>query len=98
MWFEHEPEPVIENVNYKILWDLHIKSDHITERRPDMIMQEKINNSIKSDFAIPYDCKVDTKETEEIMKYHRLSRRDEVIVEYQDYDYCHSAYSSQNRT
>ena len=35
-WYEHEPESVLENEDYKILWDFSIKTDHAIESgRPD---------------------------------------------------------------
>ena len=32
-WFEHEPESVLENEDYKILWDFSIQADHFIEAR-----------------------------------------------------------------
>ena len=38
-WYEHEPESVLENKDYKILWDLGIHTDHVIEaRRPDLAL------------------------------------------------------------
>ena len=37
-WYEHEPESVLENENYKILWDFSIQTDHVIEaRRQDLV-------------------------------------------------------------
>ena len=34
--YEHEPESVLDNEDYKILWDFGIQTNHIIEpRRPD---------------------------------------------------------------
>ena len=30
-WYEHEPESVLENEDYKILWDFSIQTDHVME-------------------------------------------------------------------
>ena len=41
-WYEHEPESVLENEDYKILWDFSIQTDHVTEaRRPDLVVVGK---------------------------------------------------------
>ena len=30
-WYEHEPKSVLENEDYKILWDFNIQTDHVIE-------------------------------------------------------------------
>ena len=30
-WYENEPESVLENEGYKILWDFSIQTDHVIE-------------------------------------------------------------------
>ena len=30
-WYEHRPESVLENEDYKILWDFSIQTDHVIE-------------------------------------------------------------------
>ena len=36
-WYEHEPESVLENEDYKILWDCSIQADHVIKVwRPDL--------------------------------------------------------------
>ena len=38
-WYEHEPESVLENEDYKILWDFSIQTGHVIEaRRPDLVV------------------------------------------------------------
>ena len=38
-WYEQEPESVLENEDYKILWDFSIHTDHVIEaRRPDLVV------------------------------------------------------------
>ena len=40
-WYELEPESVLENEDYKILWDFIIQTDHIIEaRRPDLVVAD----------------------------------------------------------
>jgi len=75
-WYEHEPQAVCENEEYKILWDFSIQTDHVIEaRRPDMIIVEKKGNKCQiSDFPVPYDTRVDEKEKEKIQKYQDLAR------------------------
>ena len=47
-WYEHVPEPVLENERCKILWDFTIQTDHVIEAgRPDMIVVEKRNKYCK---------------------------------------------------
>ena len=31
-WYEHEPESVLENEDYKILWDFSIQTDHVIDQ------------------------------------------------------------------
>ena len=39
LWYEHEPERVVENQNFKILWDFTIQCDHMTEaKRPNIVV------------------------------------------------------------
>ena len=47
-WYEHEPESVLENEDYKILWDFSIQTDHVIEaRRPDLVVVDKKERSCK---------------------------------------------------
>ena len=75
-WYEHQPQAVIENGSCKILWDFTVQADHfMTARRPDMIFIDKEHHERQiSDFAIPYDTRVDDKEVEKIEKYLDLAR------------------------
>ena len=59
-WYEHEPESVLDNEDYKILWDFSIQTDHVIEaRRPDLVVVDKKERSCKIiDFAVPGDRKV----------------------------------------
>ena len=41
-WYEHEPGSILENEDYKILWDFSIQTDHVIEaRRPDLVVVDK---------------------------------------------------------
>ena len=40
-WYEHKPESVLENEDYKILWDFSIQTDVIEARRPDLVVVDK---------------------------------------------------------
>ena len=73
-WYEHEPESVLENEDYKILWDFSIQTDHIIEaRRPDLVVVDKKDRSCKiTDFAVPGDSRIEEKN--KIEKYQELGR------------------------
>ena len=77
-WYEHEPESVVENENFKILWDFTMQCDHMIEaRRPDIVLVDKIKKeTVIIDVAIPGDTRVCDKEQEKIEKYNLL--KDEV--------------------
>ena len=56
-WYEHEPQSVLKNQDYKILWDFSIQTDHVIEaQRPDLAVVDKKERSCKIiDFAVPGD-------------------------------------------
>ena len=62
-WYEHEPESVLENEDYKILWDFSIQTDHVIEaQRPDLVVVDKKERSCKIiDFAVPGDSRIEEK-------------------------------------
>ena len=68
--YEHEPESVIENENFKILWDFTIQCDQMIEaRRPDIVVVDKVKKeAMIIDVAIPGDARVCDKEQENIEK------------------------------
>ena len=74
-WYEHEPESVFENEDYKIFWDFNIQTDHVIEaRRPDLVVVDKKERSCKIiDFAVPGDSRIE-KEKDKIEKYQDLGR------------------------
>ena len=75
-WYEHEPESVLENEDYKILWDFSIQTDHVIEAwRPDLVVVDKKERSCKIiDFAVPGDSRIEEKEKDKIEKYQDLGR------------------------
>ena len=65
VWYKHEPKPVIENEQTKILWDFSIQTDHpIEANRPDIVVLEKTSRK----------CLLANKEKEKIEKYQDLRR------------------------
>ena len=59
-WYEHVPESVLENEDYKSLFDFSIQTDHVVEaQRPDLVVVDKKEGSCKIiDFAVPGDSGV----------------------------------------
>ena len=70
-WYEHEPESVLENEDYKILWDFSIQTKHVIEaRRPDLVVVDKKEKICKIiDFAVPGDSRIEEKEKDKKEKY-----------------------------
>ena len=74
-WYEHEPERVLENEGYKILWDFSIQTDHVIEAgRPDLVVVDKERSCKIIGFAIPGDSRIEEKEKDKIEKYQDLER------------------------
>ena len=75
-WYEHEPESVLENEDYKILWDFSIQTDHVIEAwRPDLVVVDKKERSCRIiNFAVPGDSRIEEKEKDKIEKYQELGR------------------------
>ena len=63
-WYEHEPESVLENEDYKILWDFSIQNDHVIEARiPDLVVVDTKQRSCNIiAFAVPGDSRIEEKE------------------------------------
>ena len=74
--FEHEPESVLENEAYKILWDFSNQIDHVIEaRRPDLVLVDNNERSCKIiDLAVPGDSRIEENEKDKIEKYQDLGR------------------------
>ena len=44
--YDHVPDSVLENEDYKMLWDLSVRTDHeIEARRLDLLIIEKRENN-----------------------------------------------------
>ena len=72
-WYEYEPESILENEDYKILWDFSIHTDRVVEaRRPDLVLVDKKDKII--DFVVPGDSRIEEREKDEIEKYQKLGR------------------------
>ena len=69
--YGREPESVIENENFKILWDFTIQCHHMIEtRRPDIVVVDKVmKETTIIDVAIPGNTRACDKEREKIVKY-----------------------------
>ena len=78
LWCEHEPGSVVENENFKILWDFTIQFDYIIEaRKPDIVIVDKLKKeTMITDVATLGDPRVCDKEQERIEKYSLL--KDEI--------------------
>ena len=76
IWYEYKPESVLENEDYKILWDFSIQTDHVREvRRPDLVVVDKKERSCKIiDFAVPRDSRIEEKVKDKIEKYQDFER------------------------
>ena len=75
-WYEREPESVLDNEDYKILWDFSIQTDHVVEaRRPDLVVVDKKERSCQTiDFAVPGDSGIEEKEKDKVERYQDLGR------------------------
>ena len=75
-WYEHEPESVLENEYYKILWNFSIQTDHVIEaQRPDLVVVNKKERDCKIiDVAVPGDGRIEEKEKDKTEKYQDLGR------------------------
>ena len=75
-WYQHQPESVVENEQFKVLWDFTIQTDiEIHARRPDIVIVDKNSNeTIILDIAIPVDVNIRNKEQEKIVRYQDLAR------------------------
>ena len=83
-WCGHEPESVLENEDYKILWDFSIQTYHIIEaRRRDLVVVDKKERICKViDFAVPGDSRIEEKERDKLEKYQDLGKELQKIMEW----------------
>ena len=75
-WYDHQPNPVIENEKTKILWDFAIQTDHqIEHNKPDIVLIKKDEKEcLVIDVACPFDSRIKLKEGEKIERYQDLKR------------------------
>ena len=80
-WYEHEPESVLENEDYRILWDFSIQTDHVIKvRRPDLVVVDKKERSCTIiDFAVPGNSRIEEKEKHNIKTWEGSYRRYEML-------------------
>ena len=73
-WYKYEPSPVLENENFKILWDFSVQTDkEIRANRPDIIFVDKRERTVMFiDVTIPNDHNIIEKKLEKIEKYTDL--------------------------
>ena len=67
-WYEHCPEGVVEDDDVKLIWEINILCDNVTEaRRPNLIfVDKKVKSCVIIDVAVPGDCRIREKEIEKI--------------------------------
>ena len=75
-WYVCEPESVLENEDYKILWTFSIQIDHVIEaRRLDLVEVDKKRRTCKIiDSEISGDSKIKETEKEKLKKYQDLRK------------------------
>lgn len=73
-WYEHQPEKVIENDDFSIMYDMAVITDRkISANRPDIIYHNKREkHCLLIDVAVPNDPNITSKEVEKISKYKDL--------------------------
>ena len=78
LWYEHEPESVVEHENFNILWDFAVQCDQMIDFRIlDIVVVDKVKKeAMIIDIRIPGDTRVCDKEREMMEKYSLL--RDEI--------------------
>ena len=81
-WYKHDPEKVVKNYSWKILWDFTIQTDHAIEaRRPDLVTIYKTKNECKIiDFACPFDSRIEKREKDKMKGYNDLKRELKKII------------------
>ena len=73
-WYKYEPSPVLENENFKILWDFSIQTDKDTRaNRPNIIFVDKREQTVLFiDVTIPNNHNIIEKRLEKIEKHTDL--------------------------
>ena len=71
--YKYEPSPVLENKNFKILWDLSIQTDKETRaNRPNIFVDKREQTVLFIDVTIPNDHNIIEKRLKKIEKYTDL--------------------------
>ena len=75
-WHDHQPLPVVENDEVKLLWDFGMITDHaVCHNRPDITMfMKKDHRILFLEIACLAVVNVLSKEDEKILKYQGLAR------------------------
>ena len=75
-WYEHEPESVLPNDDYNLMWDFSIQTDHVIEaqRRYLVVVDKKERSCQIVHFAVPGDSRIEEKQKDKIEKYENLGR------------------------
>ena len=75
-FYNHEPQPVYESTNNKLLWDFKIQTDNkIEHNKPDIVVLDKMERKcLIIDVACPFDIRVKDKEKEKIENCQDLKR------------------------
>lgn len=70
-WYDHVPESVLENNDYKLLWDFGVRTDHeIGARIPDLVIIIKREERCQIiDVAVPEDGRMREREDEKVENY-----------------------------
>ena len=73
-WYEHQPQPVTENENAKLLWDYSIKTNRVIPAHwPHLTLVDKTINKVSLiDVGVPWDSRAEQKEQENRDKYQDL--------------------------
>ena len=60
-WYEHQTQPVTENMSAKLLYDYSIRTDRVIQaHRPDLTLIDKTNHKVSLiDVAIPWDSETE---------------------------------------
>ena len=84
-WSTHEPESVLENVMYKILWDFYRETDlQIPARRPDLVLiNQKKRTCHPVDFAVLVGHRMKIKQSKTIDKYMDFASELKTTVEHE---------------
>ena len=82
-WYEHVPDTVLENEDYRMLWDFSIRTDHETEaRRLDLLVIDQKKEQLQHYRRDNYGqwkmegCEQKRMSTEKIPKSHKRNSKD----------------------